>query len=212
VILWDPDRIESNTRIDQLISTLDIIPTVLEWADIVPPDDFPGRSLWPLLEGRPVAWRDALYGAAYAFEASDGETPKPEEDVYALYARTNRWKYVLYLRDIENSFQARRLGISTFRSPNWELQARLGEIDEEYPRLFFQSDFSPRHAGQEQLFDLENDPFEMHDLAEIDSYRPVIRAFRIKTLHWWEETGGGNLPGLNSMDNGTITSLSFSTD
>jgi len=59
MIVACPGRVKAG-RVDRthLVSGLDVMPTVCDYAGLPPPDGSRGRSLRPLLEGRDVPWRD----------------------------------------------------------------------------------------------------------------------------------------------------------
>lgn len=68
-----------------LVLNADLAPTLLDHAGVPLPTNFHGRSLRPLLAGKPGPWRSALL-----YEAL-----KPELGSWPLVAvRTERWKYV----------------------------------------------------------------------------------------------------------------------
>lgn len=73
-------------RVDQerLVTGLDVMPTLLDYAGIAAPPSLEGRSLRPLVEGKDVPWR--------AFVVS--ETFDPE----ARMVRTGRYKYIVFAR------------------------------------------------------------------------------------------------------------------
>ena len=43
---------------DELVSTLDLMPTILNVAGVAQPDGLSGKSLLPLLQGRVKSWRE----------------------------------------------------------------------------------------------------------------------------------------------------------
>jgi arylsulfatase A-like enzyme len=67
------------------VSGLDILPTVLDYAGVAAPSSLRGRSLRPLLEGKPVPWREHV-----ASECSSGGD--------ARMIRTARYKYIAFAR------------------------------------------------------------------------------------------------------------------
>jgi len=68
-----------------LVLNADLTPTLLDLAGVPLPANLHGRSLRPLLAGKPTPWRSALL-----YEAL-----KPELGSWPLVAvRTERWKYV----------------------------------------------------------------------------------------------------------------------
>lgn len=180
VVLWQPGRIAAGTRLTELVSSLDVVPTILDWAGADVPEGFVGKSLWPVLEGKDAPWRDRLFGAAYPKAASNPDQPSPQADVYALYVRTAKWKYILYLQDIDAG-NAGDLGFYAYGA-----------------------ELSPKRAGQEELFDLEADPHELHDLSGLAEHEEKKAEFRREVFEWWTSTGGGK-PPLGIEDAGHVT-------
>ena len=70
----------------ELVLNIDVMPTLLELANIEIPDNLHGESIVPLLEGKEnVDWRDRYYY----------EAPEPQLGSWPLYAvRTHRFKYI----------------------------------------------------------------------------------------------------------------------
>ena len=56
-----PGRIKPGTVIDAPVSQIDLMPTILDYAGQPVPEGLHGRSLRPLLDGAPVAWRDHAF-------------------------------------------------------------------------------------------------------------------------------------------------------
>ncbi len=165
-----PKKIAAGRRFDDLVSTLDLYPTILDYAGVEVPTTAAGRSLRPRIEGRPAESREYLFGAIYpAFATRDDQ--RPERDVYALYCRTRRWKYILYVQDV-----------TADRNRNY---FRIQHILTEFPT---------RQAGDEDLYDLQRDPYELKDLADQPDQRRRMDELRRRVLAWWKETGGGPLP------------------
>ena len=166
-----PGKIKAGQRFDQLTSTLDVYPTLLSYAGAEVPSAASGRNLRPLIEGhtdsrKAETDRERLFGAIYpAFATKNDE--RPERDIYALYVRDKRWKYILYLQNV-----VLRRNQSYFR-----IQSIL-------------TDYPTRDRGDEDLFDLQNDPHELHDLAEDSQHDERMAEMRAAALAWWKETGG----------------------
>ena len=85
---------------------------------------------------------------------------------YALYVRDERWKYVFFLQDVSGKLL----------SPG----ARLAP------------EFRAR-AGQQRLFDLEQDPLEQHNLAGGPKQVERVHDLRTAVFAWWKESGGAEL-------------------
>lgn len=177
-VTW-PGRVPAGKRIDGLTYALDLHATILDYAGIAPPGDIASKTLRPLIEGRTDKTHDALYGAVFAhapvFYSGDPSVPRsPQRDVFALYVRTKRWKYVLYTRDI-------------------------GRKNERYIWIVHRlSDMPERRKGEENLFDLDADPYEMNNLAERPEHRPRVAEFRKRVLDWWRRTGGQPIAGISA--------------
>lgn len=86
LIFHCPELIKAGGVADALSLNLDLPSTLLEVAGTTPPPWMQGRSLLPVLQKRPTAWRgDFLY--EYFFEPWTPMTPT----IFAL--RSRRWKY-----------------------------------------------------------------------------------------------------------------------
>jgi len=72
-------------EVDELVSSLDIPATLLDYAGVEPPEFMDGRSLRPLVEGRDVDWRDELFLESLY---TGRDTPFQEG------IRRGKWKYV----------------------------------------------------------------------------------------------------------------------
>ena len=84
-----PEVIQPGTKVTQLVQNIDIAPTVLEAAGVKPPEHMDGRSFLPLLAGKDVSWRDAVF-YEYYWEANFPQTPT----TYGV--RTDRYKFIHY--------------------------------------------------------------------------------------------------------------------
>lgn len=86
-------------RVDALVETVDLLPTLLELLRVTPPEDLApqGRSLLPLLEGRPDDAPAEVFASARALSkrhADRGYELEPSGQIHTL--RTGRWKLLLY--------------------------------------------------------------------------------------------------------------------
>ncbi len=152
-----PGRAGAGRELDTLVDLVDVHATVLDYAGASLPPESRGRSLRGLLEGGAYEPRAHLCGAVYG--RYEGGLP------YALYARDERWKYVLYLRDVTS----KELSPGARLAPPFRVR-----------------------AGQ-RLFDLEQDPLERHDLAASEEQAERLRSLRASALGWWQDSGGAAL-------------------
>lgn len=166
-----PGKIKGGQRFRQLTSTLDIYPTLLDYAGVTTPDTAAGNNLRPIMDGKSNKTRDQLFGAIYPAFVTKGDE-RPERDVYALYVRDKQWKYILYLQDVEQK-----------RNQSY---FRIQSIVTEFPA---------RQRGDQDLFDLNADPYEQTNLAGNRDHAERITAMKSAALAWWKETGGKPLQG-----------------
>jgi arylsulfatase A-like enzyme len=85
--IYDPD-LPADLRgrtMKQLVSSLDITTTILDYAGVAAPDFMAGESLRPLVEGHDVPWRDELF-LENLYTGRD--TPFQEG------IRSGKWKYI----------------------------------------------------------------------------------------------------------------------
>lgn len=158
-----PGTIPAEKRVDGLVSTLDLYPTILDYAKVSVPSTVSGRNLRPTIEGTGDATRDVLFGALYpAFATEDDE--RPERDIYA---RTKRWKYILYTQDISERDNKKSLRIFSILT-----------------------DYSTRKKGDQDLYDLQADPHELNNLSAKPEHKALMAEFKQKALDWWAKTGG----------------------
>jgi N-acetylglucosamine-6-sulfatase len=89
LLAYCPALIQPGTKVTQLVQNIDIAPTILEAAGARPPEYMDGRSFLPLLAGREVPWRDAVF-YEYYWEAAFPQTPT------TFGVRTDRYKFIHY--------------------------------------------------------------------------------------------------------------------
>lgn len=85
--VYDP-RLSAERRglqLDQIVSTIDLTRTLLDYAGLDAPAEMEGQSLRPLVEGRNIPWREEMFLESH-FSLRDNPF---QEGV-----RTERWKYI----------------------------------------------------------------------------------------------------------------------
>lgn len=122
LVRW-PGCAKESLVCDEMVSTIDIMPTVLDAVGVEIPDDLRGRSLIPLLKGEAPPWRDVMYGE---FNWHTQSTFRPERSV-----RDERYKLILRL------------------ASNGGDQVQLFDLAED-PHEFNNLAGMPEHAANEQ--------------------------------------------------------------
>ena len=151
-----PDGTGRSTVKTQLVSLLDLYPTILELAGApYPVNQRPprpatwpfqtahhpdGESLLPLLRGQEVTWRDAVVS-----------------EFHGLY---------------DNSCVMRTMRYGRYK-------------------------FGYTFLGQDELYDLENDPYEMTNLADDPAHARAVEDMRARLWAWMQETGDSAATGFH---------------
>ena len=77
----------------ELVSSIDLVPTMLTAANARQPEDLPGLDLWDsLTEGDPID-RDAIFGEGFAHDIADIENP--EASLLYRWCIAGKWKLLL---------------------------------------------------------------------------------------------------------------------
>ena len=113
-------------KLDQMVLSVDIAPTIVELTGLPIPAVMQGKSLVPLLEGKEVPWREDFF---YEHRFAHPKIPQTEG------VRTTRWKYTRYIS------------------------------------------VKPLY---EELFDLQTDPHEEHNLANMPEHAQKLNELRAR--------------------------------
>ena len=92
VILCWPGRIEPCERPD-LVSSIDLLPTILAAVGVAGPNELPGINLFPVLQNSQPAQRDAIFGEGFAHDVSDLDNP--QDSLLYRWVIRDRWKLIL---------------------------------------------------------------------------------------------------------------------
>jgi N-sulfoglucosamine sulfohydrolase len=154
-----------------LVSWLDIMPTILDWAGVQPPTSLAGRSLLPILEQeKPQGW-DVVFGSHQFHEVTM---------YYPMrMIRTRQHKYILNLaHQLDYPFASDLYNSATWQGVLKRGDKKLGQRDLE----------SFLHRPHEELYDLEKDPNELKNVASDPHYADVLKGLRSRLREWQEKT------------------------
>jgi arylsulfatase A-like enzyme len=87
-----PARLKPADR-SELVSSIDIVPTMLAAAGAKLPSDLPGLNLLPQLESGEKIGRDTIFGESFAHDIAD--VADPEASLLFRWAIEGRWKLLL---------------------------------------------------------------------------------------------------------------------
>lgn len=168
ILRW-PDGFAGGRRLPQLLSNIDLLPTVLACAGLPTPAHVQGRSFLPLL-------RDQAYQARTEIFAE-----KTWHDVYdpIRAIRTGRFKYIRNFPGPDGAPAAER--------PLLHLPV---DIEESLSRqaLAEQGDPHLKPRPEEEFYDLDLDPAELNNLAHDPVYASTLGDLRWRLRCWMEQT------------------------
>lgn len=181
-IVRTPYLQKRNITCDGLITWADLTPTILDFADAYnDPKAFHGRSFKDIIgQESPQNWRDEVY-AAHTFHEITNYYPM-------RVVRTKKYKFIWNIAYPLTYSSASDL----WNSASW--QGALRDGLENYGKRSIK-DYLKRPKFE--LYDLENDPYEIKNLADntqykslVDDFCEKIRTFQKETndpwLHKWE--------------------------
>jgi choline-sulfatase len=149
-------------RVAALAQHFDLFPTIMELAGLEPAHDHFGKSLLPLIRGEAESHRDAVF-------AEGGHLPHETQGLERLQQPDAIYYEKTRIQHDDPSTVAKACMIRTGR---WKYVRRL--------------------AGVDELYDLENDPAELANLAAgplAGEVREVRDSLRARLLDWFLATG-----------------------
>jgi N-sulfoglucosamine sulfohydrolase len=162
---WPAAGITGGRVYTNMLSNVDVVPTMLDALGLPQPENLHGRSLWPLLQGRSYEPRQEIF----------------VEKTYHTYydpmraVRTDTHKLILNLT----------------KSPGIEVPLDI-LMGTPFPAL--SRVLGLEHVTVE-LYDLKTDPWERHSLAGKPEVAEVERELKARLLQWMTETEDPILEG-----------------
>jgi len=156
---------------DDLVSTIDITATSLELAGIGPPVHMHGR----LVFGRDAKPRDCIVAAV----------DRCDESVDRVRCvRAQRFKYLRNFYPERPYCQPNVYRDTEY--PSLRVMRELHGLGKLTPQ---QAHFTAPHRPEEELYDLEADPHELHNLAGSPDHQQTLSEMRAILDRWIKETG-----------------------
>ncbi|MHC4117750.1 MAG: sulfatase family protein [Planctomycetota bacterium] len=181
LVRW-PGKVPAASVCEQLVNSVDIAPTVLGLAELEIPSSFQGCSFTPLLTDPSSKIRDYVYAEDHWHDYED----------LTRAVRSERYKYIRNdYPDLPATPPA-----DVGRSPTFKAMQHLrarGKLDDTQMACFAK----PRAA--EELYDVANDPHEMHNLAGDSRYASVLKEFR-RALSEWSRRTDFRIPANRTAD------------
>lgn len=174
LLVRTPDRARAGDVEESLVSTMDLFPTICDFADVPVPADVEARSLSPILNNmadsiRAEVYSEVTYHAAY----------EPKRSI-----RTQRYKYI---RRFDTEFSGPVL-------PNTD--------DGPAKRFLLEHGLNDRDPPTEALYDLYHDPNERENLIDDPTHADVYADLSGRLEEWMLETDDPLLEGPVSKPDG----------
>jgi len=159
LIIHDP-RITNARREKALVQSIDIAPTLLDYAGATIPPSMQGSSLKPLIEGkvekvRRFAFAENLWSTVFG-------NPRIES------IRGPRFKYIRYFKNSRERWQ----------SPTKNSSYQVSPAEAAAYRTSLDASIKGEEPVYQELFDLKNDPLELANLVADPAHQKTLKKMR----------------------------------
>jgi arylsulfatase A-like enzyme len=168
--LYNSNLLNKGHEVNQMISNIDLLPTILDFINVKIPSDINGISFLPLLRDENRRFRTEIFAEKTFHIAYD-----PMRCI-----RTNRYKYI---RNFEKSD-------TLYKIPIDMAGTRTGR----YILKHMQEQYKKQRSGEE-LYDLKEDPEEKNNLIKDTFYKTTAINLKKKLYGWMERTDDPILKG-----------------
>ncbi|EPR66594.1 Arylsulfatase [Cyclobacterium qasimii M12-11B] len=175
-IISYPEKIkEIGSSRDELISVIDILPTVLDLTETLGDFNLPGRSLMDLFSEDETEWRTHL--------GADGEGASPVFYFPRRSIRGDRYKLIHNIDVGRGEFPA----FTAYANPDFGSGATIEEIAASDAKVR-QAYETWRKPPEWELYDLQEDPWEFENLADKPGLEAVLVTMKEALDAWREDT------------------------
>ena len=167
-----------------MISGVDLLPTLLDIAQLPHPEGLDGQSFLPLLKGEPQAGREMVF-KEYNENSGGARNPMRGTQTKKFGYLFNPWS------DGKRTFKTATTGTLAFRT-----MKKLATTDKQIAerlRIF-------EYAEREQFFDYENDPNALHNLIDDPEFADEIAKHRRALEAWMVRTGDHALEAFRNRE------------
>ncbi len=154
LLRW-PGQVKPGIVREELVSTVDILPTVIQATGLPARASLPGRSLLPLAADRVIPWRKYLFAERTAYHSGSFF---PQRTI-----RDGQYKLILNLmparkNPVAQTYQTMQSGFFLYGTNAVELDAAPRHVQQAYAIW--------RSPPPVELYDLRHDPWEFRNLGE----------------------------------------------
>jgi len=180
IVRW-PKTSQKGLVSTELVSLIDIFPTLLEATGAKPVPNLPGRSLVSLLKGEPTDWRQYLFTEFHIHSAHNYYPQRTIQD--------SRYKL------IRNLMPGHVNPGYTFTNNRFfdNLSETINQADEPIRSAYLNMERPPAY----ELYDLKSDPYEFNNLVHSPEHAQTLLQLQQELQGWRERT---NDPLLNQQN------------
>ena len=171
LIVRAPEQRERGVVNEAMVSWVDLLPTLLEWAGVPPPTGLPGRSLLPILATRRPAGWDTIFASHVFHEITM---------YYPMRAIRTRQHKLIWNLAHELPFPH---ASDLWGSPTWQHIRRRAD-----GRMGSRTVAQYLQRPEFELYDVVADPHELRNLAGDPACASVLADLRTRLRQWMEET------------------------
>jgi N-sulfoglucosamine sulfohydrolase len=167
LISWpNSEIIKKGITKDQMISNVDLLPTILDLIEADIPKDIEGKSFKEILKDTNQSHRTEIY------------TEKTYHEIYdpIRAVRTENYKYIKNFESLNTLYQ---IPLDIRRDPSG----------------VYMKDFINHPRAEEELYDLQRDPNEMNNLINNSGYQDIKIKMKHKLFEWMKKTNDPILNG-----------------
>ena len=170
IVRW-PGKLKPGRVSDDLVSAIDISATVLNIAGIKPPKHLQGQ----VFLGRGEKKREYIFAAR-------GRCDETIECIRCVHDK--RYSY------IRNYMSYRPwMAPNRYKDTSYPMRELLRSLHSEGKLTPAQEKFMAPSKPPEELYDLTNDPYELHNLVNSPEHRNVLKRIRAAHIKWMRQTG-----------------------
>ncbi|MDO9634779.1 MAG: sulfatase [Paludibacter sp.] len=171
-----PSAIKANTTSDAIVQYEDILPTMIDFAGGNPVDDLDGKSFLKVLTGKQKEHRNWSYGI---------HNNIPEGTAYPIRSiQDKRYKLIVNLTPEVEYFEKHLMNVKN-RKQVWASWMESAATDEQAKLL------TDRYVKRPafEFYDLQNDPWELNNLAGHNQYAKRISGMKRELQKWMKQQG-----------------------
>lgn len=174
-----PGVIAPGTRTPAMVEYVDMVPTLVSAAGGTPPPNLDGRSFLPVMRDGIHHHKDVVFGMQTTRGITNGS-----EHYGIRTVRNDRYRYIVNLT-AEAAFRNNVTNQKGSWSKFWGTWKTAASADAHARRIVDHY----QHRPAEELYDIEADPFELHNLADDPAHEEIKADLRVRLQAWMDRQG-----------------------